>query len=95
MLSLPFFLFRSEIRKLIQKLAHLKYKDLELDFDKVKQQAEAIHDETIPRAAIPMRNGPFYASLEDQILGTIETAPKNLPELMRCFFLPTDLATSQ
>ena len=70
-----FFLFRSEIRKLIQKLAHLKYKDIELDFDKVKQQAEAIHDETIPRAAIPMRNGPFYESLEDQILGTIETAP--------------------
>jgi hypothetical protein len=32
------FVFRSELTKIIERLAHLKYKDLELDFDKVRQQ---------------------------------------------------------
>ena len=70
-----FFLFRSEIGKLIQKLAHLKYKDLELDFEKVKQQAEAIHGVTEERVSLPIQDGNLYASLENQILDTLEKAP--------------------
>ncbi len=60
------FKFRSELAKIIQRLARLKYKDLELDFDKVKQQAEELHKEIL--AEEPSVKSPFFTSLEDQIL---------------------------
>lgn len=67
------FIFKSELAKVVQRLAHLKYKDLELDFEKVKQQAEELHKEILvePQAL----KSPVFISLEDQILDAVERAP--------------------
>lgn len=67
------FKFKSELTKVVQRLAHLKYKDLELDFEKVKQQAEELHKELLvePQAL----KSPVFISLEDQILDAVERAP--------------------
>ena len=65
--------FRSEVSRIIQRLAHLKYKGLELDFDKVRQQAEEIHKEI--GAEQPRSRSPVLASLEDQVLDAVERAP--------------------
>ncbi|WP_305074374.1 DUF4145 domain-containing protein [Propionivibrio sp.] len=67
------FMFRTELAKIVQRLAHLKYKDLELDFDKVKQQAEGLHLEVAQEPAII--ESPVFTSLEDQILDAVESAP--------------------
>ncbi len=31
------FLFKTELARIVQRLAHLKYKDLEIDFDKINK----------------------------------------------------------
>jgi hypothetical protein len=66
-------IFRNEVAKIVQRLAHLKYKDLELDFDKVKQQAEELHQEVLGER--PAEKSPALTSLEDQVLDAIEKAP--------------------
>ena len=66
-------IFRSEISRGIQRLVHFKYKDLELDFEKVKRHAEELHGE-IHREPSRSRS-PVVSSLEDQILDTVERAP--------------------
>lgn len=71
--ALFLFIFRSELAKIIRRLAHLKYKDLELDFDTIRQQAEELHEE-IERAEVVVKN-PVFISLEDQILDAVERAP--------------------
>ncbi len=43
--------FRNELQKVIQGLAHFKYKDLELDFEKVRQQAAVVQEEA-PRPSL-------------------------------------------
>ena len=65
--------FRSEVRKIIQRVAHLKYKDFELDFTKVKEHAQLIHKE-IP-SGMQMPRSPVFSSLEDQVLDAVERAP--------------------
>ena len=65
--------FRAELRKIIQRLAHVKYKDLELDFDKVRQQAEELHRDVSEEG--PAVRSPIFSSLEDQILDAVERAP--------------------
>lgn len=65
--------FRSELAKIVQRLAHLKYKDLELDFDKVKQRAEELSQEVAREE--PALKSPVFTSLEDQILDAVERAP--------------------
>ncbi len=40
------FIFKKDLAKIVRRLAHLKYKDLELNFEKVKQQAEELHLES-------------------------------------------------
>jgi hypothetical protein len=55
------YLFKSEIGKLIQKLAHLKYKDLELEFEKVKQQAQIIHEEINVEGQLRIKYSTPYA----------------------------------
>ena len=66
-------MFKGELSKIVRRIAHLKYKDLELEFEKVKQQAEELHlernqeDTTI--------ESPTLLSLEDQILDAVERAP--------------------
>ena len=67
------FLFKNELSKIIRRIAHLKYKDLELDFEKVKQQAEILHLEDTREE--PALESPVFTSLEDQILDAVERAP--------------------
>jgi len=67
------FLFRSELARVVQRLAHLKYKDLEMDFENVKREAQELHEEVAREA--PALKSPAYASLEDQILDAVERAP--------------------
>lgn len=67
------YMFRAELAKIVQRLAHLKYKDLELDFEKVKQQAEELHLEFEQDA--PVIESPVFTSLEDQIMDAVERAP--------------------
>ena len=67
------FMFRKDFAKIVQRLAHLKYKDLEIDFNKVKQQAEKLHKEVLGEQPVP--KSPVLTSLEDQILDAVERAP--------------------
>ena len=64
------FVFRSELAKIIQRLAHLKYNGLEVDFEKVKQQAEELQLEHAQD--IPANENPILASLEDQIMDAVD-----------------------
>ena len=66
-------MFKEELSKIVRRIAHLKYKDLELDFDKVKQQAEELHLERNQEE--PAVESPSLLSLEDQILDAVERAP--------------------
>lgn len=68
------FMFRSQLARIVERLAHLKYKDLELDFEKVKQQAEQLHLEREPQPPLTAPS-PVFNSLEDQILDAVERAP--------------------
>ena len=70
-----FVLVRDQIGRLIEKLAHLKYKDLELDFEKVKQQAESIEQPPAQQQITTPEPEPVFTSLEEQILETVEKAP--------------------
>lgn len=67
------FMFKAELAKIVQRIAHLKFKDLELDFDKVKQQAEGLHLEVAQEPAVI--ESPVFTSLEDQIMDAVERAP--------------------
>src|SRR5438445_13031914 len=67
------FMFRSELARIVQRLAHLKYKDLELDFEKVKKQAEELQLEAkLEKTGL---QSPVFTSLEDQIMDAVERAP--------------------
>lgn len=66
------FMFRSELARIVERLAHVKYKDLELDFERVKQQAEQLQLEFEPE---PVAQNPVFTSLEDQIMDAVERAP--------------------
>ena len=67
------FIFRSELGKIVERLAHVKYKDLEIDFEKVKQQAEELHIEFAQEP--PLIENPIFTSLEDQIMDAVVRAP--------------------
>lgn len=66
-------IFKTELAKIVQRLGHVKYKDLELEFGKVKLQAEELHKD-MP-AELPAAKSPIFTSLEDQILDAVERAP--------------------
>jgi hypothetical protein len=57
----------------VQRLAHVKYKDLELDFDKLRLQAEELQEDTTAEE-LPLKD-PVIRSLEDQVLDAVERAP--------------------
>lgn len=65
--------FRDEIRQLLERIAHLKFKDFELDFQRLKEQAERVQATELqtPRPRADRR----LASFEDQLLATVESAP--------------------
>lgn len=67
------FMFRAELRRIVQRLTHLKYKDFEVDFDKVRQQAEDLHLEVGQEP--PAIESPVFTSLEDQIMDAVERWP--------------------
>jgi len=68
-------MFKGELSKIVRRIAHLKYKDLELDFEKVKQHAEELHLEMPQVEPLPESESPALLSLEDQILDAVERAP--------------------
>ncbi|HOW50462.1 MAG TPA: hypothetical protein PLV42_00295 [bacterium] len=65
--------FRKELSKIVQRLTHFKYKDLEMDFDKVIKQAKGLPDES--KQEDSMIKSPVFSSLEDQILEAVERSP--------------------
>lgn len=67
-------IFKSELARIVERLARLKYKDLELDFEKVKQQAEQLQLEQEPQPPL-IAPSPVFTSLEDQIMDAVERAP--------------------
>jgi hypothetical protein len=67
-------MFRAQLARIVERLAHLKYKDLELEFEKVKQQAEQLQLEQEPQPPL-IAPDPVFTSLEDQILDAVERAP--------------------
>lgn len=67
-------IFKSELARIVERLAHLKYKDLELEFDKVRQQAEQLQLEQVPQPPL-IAPSPVFTSLEDQIMDAVERAP--------------------
>ena len=69
------FLLRNHLSELFQKVAHLKFKDFELDFEKVRQQAEAIGSPPTTEQPVEPEEKPVFSSLEDQILETVEKSP--------------------
>ena len=59
-------ILRTQLGKLMEKIYHVKYKDLELDFEKVKEQAKAIAaSEKKLKQISPATASPILASLED------------------------------
>ncbi len=67
-------IFKSELARIVERLAHLKYKDLELDFEKVKHQSEQLQLEQAPQSTL-IAPSPVFTSLEDQIMDAVERAP--------------------
>ncbi len=67
------FIFRIEITEMISRLAHLKYRDVELDFDRVKQQSQDLQKEVM-REKLAIKE-PILTSLEDQIKDAVDRAP--------------------
>lgn len=72
---LLFYLFRTQIGSLIQKLAHLKYKDLELEFEKVKHHAQMIHEEVEVKSQQSQKMEPALQSIENQIFDSLDKSP--------------------
>jgi len=66
-------MFKAELAGIVQRLAHLKFKNIELEFDKVKQQAEDLHLKEAQKSATI--ENPIFNSLEDQIMDAVERAP--------------------
>lgn len=67
------FLFRSELSKSLKRLAKFKYKDLELNFEQIKQQAEDLKltESKEPNAL----ESSELLSIEDQIIESVERSP--------------------
>lgn len=76
-----FFLVRERVGLLIDKLGRLKYKDLELDFSKIKNQTPVVdageqrHDQTSIIDIKDSESEQVFSSLEEQIFESVENAP--------------------
>jgi uncharacterized protein YutE (UPF0331/DUF86 family) len=79
--AVMFFFVREQIGKLIEKLGKLKYKDLELDFSKIKQQIPATenlkNDEEVKKglAIIDRESKQVFSALEEQIFEAVDSSP--------------------
>ncbi len=67
-------LLRREIVELLSSITHLKYKDLEMDFQRLAESAERL-PASPPLSASVTRDQALYVSLEDQILNIAEQSP--------------------
>lgn len=75
--------FKKELVNIIQRLMHLKYKDFELEFEKVNQQAEELkaeelHAKELQKDEAEQRLPPkslVFTSFEDQVLDIVERVP--------------------
>lgn len=76
-----FFLVRERVGLLIDKLGKLKYKDLELDFSKIKRQTAAVDagdQHSVQANSIDIKDSEseqVFSSLEEQIFESVENAP--------------------
>lgn len=76
-----FYIVRERIGQLIEKLGTLKYKDLELDFSKIKQPAsviDAADHNSKQEKSIEIKNSEstqVFGALEEQIFEAVESAP--------------------
>ncbi|HUI90625.1 MAG TPA: DUF4145 domain-containing protein [Chitinivibrionales bacterium] len=66
-------IFKNELAKILGRIARVKYKDVELDFEKFSQQAKELHRE-VESERLEIR-GPIFTSLEEQILDAVDRAP--------------------
>ncbi len=88
-------MLRDKIAALLQQLARLKYKDLELDFEKVRKHAEELTNAS-SLASVALNRAqatPALKSLEEQITDTAETAP-SASILLAWSSIETALATA-
>ncbi|PXA02855.1 hypothetical protein DDZ13_14975 [Coraliomargarita sinensis] len=70
-----FFVFKERLGAVLAKLAKVKYKDLELDFEKLREQAKEIESKEPEVNPSEGPSNPTLSSLEDQILNSVESAP--------------------
>ena len=70
---LALIMFRIELTEIAQRLAHFKFKGLELDFDRIKERSQALQLESPQRSKVA--ESPIQTSLEDQIFDNIDRAP--------------------
>jgi len=73
------YIFRSEIGELFKRLGIIKYKDVELDFEKFEQQKQYLRKD-MPKERRPKKEkieipNPMLSSLENQIFDTVEREP--------------------
>lgn len=68
------FMFRGELSKVVKRIAKLKYKDLELNFDQIQQHAKEIEQSSELKNEKQIES-PALLSLEDQIIDSVERAP--------------------
>jgi len=79
--AIMFFFVREQVGQLIEKLGKLKYKDLELDFSKIKQKTAATenikNDEKVEKgvAITDPESKQVFNVLEEQIFEAVESSP--------------------
>lgn len=79
--AIMFFFVREQVGQLIEKLGKLKYKDLELDFSKIKQQTAATekikNDNGVEKgvAITDPESKQVFSVLEEQIFEAVDSSP--------------------
>ena len=66
-------IFKVELNRILQRIAHFKFKDIEMDFEKVNQQIEDF-DKDLDKS-LPKIENPVLLSLENQVTDAIKSAP--------------------
>jgi hypothetical protein len=77
------FMFRSDMARIVRRIAHLKYKDLEVNFENLEAQSRDLSmnsddltptrgDQISDKKVLPVS---YPISLEDQMLDAVDTAP--------------------
>jgi hypothetical protein len=74
-------IFKTELTELVRRLAHLRYKDLELEFDTIEQLSAEVREEVheklhadLPKG-LPAPESTVFTSLQDQAINAADRAP--------------------